>query len=244
MVGQPLAVSNRAFAAGNRTERDTNTQQDWVGGVKGTWYKDWDYDVNAQWGQSESKGTVTDGYFSQLGFARAWNTVGNTAGSYVDPWSPGGLQNPTLAEAIKAADYVGPTASAKETLTTVNAHTVGDIYTLPAGPVTMNIGGSYYKGDVQHQRSRNSAIRRHRRSRRRDVQPERRSESLERVRRVRDPGHPVDQPGRIGARRQLQRPRGPADAVTGKISGTWKPADWGIFRGSVGNGFRAPRWAS
>ena len=180
--------------------------------MKGTWYKDWDYDINAQWGKSESKGTVTDGYFSQLAFANAWNTVGNTAGSYVDPWAPGGVQNQKLADAIKAANYVGPTATAKETLTTFNAHTVGDIYTLPAGPVTMNIGTSYYRGtyDINVPDILQTG----------DIaglggataEPERRSERLERVRRVRDPGHQVDQPGRIGARRPLQRPRGRADA--------------------------------
>lgn len=240
MVGQPLSVSYRAFAAGERTERDTNTQQNWVAGVKGTWLKDWDYDINAQWGQSESKGTVTDGYFSQLQFVKAWNTVGNTAGSYVDPWSVGGVQNNTLAFALKAANYVGPTATAKETLTTANAHTVGDIYTLPAGPVTMNIGGSYYRGkyDVSVPEilgtgdiaGLGGAIANQ--SGDRNVWSGYVEFALPITKEI-----ALDVSGRVDHYSDLAAENTP---VTGKVSGTWKPWAWGLFRGSVGNGFRAP----
>jgi len=240
MDGQPLAVSSRAFAAGERTERDTNTQQNWVGGVKGTWLTDWEYDVNAQWGQSQSKGTVTDGYFSQYNFANIWNTVGNTPGSYVNPWSQGGVQNTTLAFALKGANYVGPTSTATESLTTVNAHTVGDIYTLPAGPVTMNIGGSYYygkydinvpdilgTGDIAGlggaQLSQNGD---------RTVT----SAYVEFAIPVTKQFN-MDVSGRVDHYDDLADQKTP---ITGKVSATWKPWDWGLFRGSVGNGFRAP----
>ncbi len=240
MVGQPLAVSNRAFAAGERTERDTNTQQNWVAGVKGTWLKDWDYDVNAQYGKSDSKGTVTDGYFSQFEFAKAWNTVGNTPGSYVDPWSAGGVQNATLAAAIKAANYVGPTSSAQETLTTFNAHTVGDVYTLPAGPVTMNIGASFYRGTydiavpdilgqgdiaglggAQLSQSGN-----------RNIWSGYVEFAIPATKELN-----FDVSGRVDHYSDLAAENTP---VTGKVSGTWKPVDWGMVRGSIGNGFRAP----
>ncbi len=240
MVGQALAVSNRAFGAGMRTEKDINTQQNWVAGVKGTWLKDWDYDVNLQWGQSESRGTVTEGYFSQLAFANAWNTVGNTPGSYVDPWSVGGVQNAALAAALKGANYVGPTATAKETLSTFNAHTVGDIYTLPAGPVSMNIGVSYMKQDYEiavpdilltgdiaglggatltQNGDRNVT-----------------SGYVEfGIPATKELNFNVS--GRVDHYSDLEDDATP---ITGKVSVTYKPWEWGMFRGSVGNGFRAP----
>ena len=240
MDGQVLAVSNRAFGAGLRTEKDINTQQNWVAGVKGTWLKDWDYDVNLQWGQSESRGTVTEGYFSQLAFANAWNTVGNTPGSYVDPWSVGGVQNAALAAALKGANYVGPTATAKETLSTFNAHTVGDIYTLPAGPVSMNIGVSYMKQDYEiavpdillsgdiaglggatltQNGDRNVT-----------------SAYVEfGIPATKELNFNVS--GRVDHYSDLEDEATP---ITGKVSVTYKPWEWGMFRGSLGNGFRAP----
>ena len=121
----------------------TPTPGEHVAGLKGTWWKDWDYDINAQYSRSESDGTVTGGYFSQLELARVWNTLGNTPGSYVDPWSVGGVQNDTLTQAMVGTNYKGPTATAKETLSTFNAKTSGDIWVLPAGPVTMSVGFTF-----------------------------------------------------------------------------------------------------
>jgi iron complex outermembrane receptor protein len=140
MDGQVLAVTSRAFAAGSRAQFAENIQQQYVLGAKGTWLKDWDYDINGQWSQSKSDGSVIGGFFSQTGFANAWNTVGNTPGSYVDPWAAGGEQNSTLTNALQATNYTGPTASAKETLSLLTAKTGGNIYELPAGPIATSIG--------------------------------------------------------------------------------------------------------
>ena len=240
MDGQPLAVTSRTFAAGGRQEFDTNTQQNYVVGLKGTWLKDWDYDVNAQWSQSESDGTVTGGYFSQLAFADAWNTVGNTPGSYVDPWSVGGIQNPTLTKALQAANYQGPTASAQEKLSSFNAKTSGNIYDLSGGPLAMAAGFTYMKQKYNI------------------VVPDILSQgdiaglggatlTQNGDRNVTSGYLEFNMPftktintvlsGRVDHYSDLASDATP---ITGQLSATWQAWDWGMFRGSFGNGFRAP----
>ncbi len=240
MDGKPLAVTSRAFAAGKRTEQDINSQQNWVTGVKGTWLKDWDYDINVQWGESSSHGTVTAGYFSQLAFVNAWNTVGNTAGSYVDPWAVNGAQNSKLAAALLGSNYVGPTATAKETLSAFNAHTVGDIYTLPAGPVAMNIGGSFMKqkydinvpdillsGDIAGLGGATLTQNGDRKVTSGYVEF-----AIPAVKQLN-----LNVSGRVDHYDDIVKDNSP---VTGKVSFTYKPLAWGMVRGSFGNGFRAP----
>ncbi len=235
-----LAVSSRAFAAGDRAQFAENTQQQYVLGAKGTWLKDWDYDVNALWSQSQSDGSVTGGYFSQVNFARVWNTVGNTPGSFVDPWAAGGTQNPTLTSALQGTNYTGPTATAQEKLSMVTAKTSGNIYELPAGPIATSFGVSYMKqtynidvppillqGDISglggatlpQNGDRNVT-----------------SGWLEfAIPATKDLN--FDLSGRVDHYSDIQEDATP---VTGKLSATWQPWKWGMFRASVGNGFRAP----
>jgi iron complex outermembrane recepter protein len=240
MDGQPLGVSNRAFAAGGRTEFYKNTQQQLVAGVKGTWLKNWDYDVNGLYSESKSDGSVTGGFFSQLNFVKAWNTIGNTAGSYVDPWAVAGVQNPTLAAALASANYNGPTSTAKETLSEIKAKTSGDIYDLPAGPLTMAVGLLYrYEkydltvadvlgtGDIAGfgapivPQSGNRGVT---------------SGFVEfAIPATKELNFSVS--GRFDHYTDLKTDDTP---LTGKISGTWQPWKWGMFRGGYGTGFRAP----
>jgi iron complex outermembrane receptor protein len=238
--GQVLAVTSRAFAAGSRAQYTENVQQQYVVGAKGTWIKDWDYDVNYNWSQSKSDGSVTGGYFSQTQFANVWNTVGNTAGSYVDPWAVGGAQNPTLTNALQGTNYKGPTATAKETLQAFTAKTGGNIYELPAGPVATSIGFSYMKQDYDIQVP--------------DILAQGDISGLGGATLTQNGGRNVTSgwiefaipatkeinlnlSGRVDHYSDIQEDATP---VTGKLSATWQPWKWGMFRGSIGNGFRAP----
>jgi iron complex outermembrane receptor protein len=240
MDGSVLAVSSRAFAAGDRAQYTKNTQQQYVAGIKGTWLKDWDYDVNGQWSQSKSEGSVTGGYFSQVAFANVWNTVGNTPGSYVDPWSVGGAQNDTLSAALLGTNYTGPTASAEEKLSMFTAKTSGTLYELPAGPLASSFGFSYMKQSYNV-----------------DVPPILLQGDISGLGGATLPQNGdrnvtsgwielafpatkdinFDLSGRVDHYSDLQEDATP---VTGKLSVTWQPWKWGMFRGSFGNGFRAP----
>jgi iron complex outermembrane receptor protein len=240
MDGQPLAVTSRAFAAGGRAQFAENTQQQYVAGAKGSWLKDWDYDVNAQWSQSKSDGSVTGGYFSQTQFANVWNTVGNTPGSYVDPWSVGGQQNATLTSALQATNYTGPTATAKETLWAVNAKTTGNLAQMTDGPLAASFGVSYmhqsYNIDVP------------------DILAQGDISGLGGATLAQNGDRNVTSgfvelaipatkdinlllSGRVDSYSDIQEDSTP---ITGKISGTWQPWKWGMFRAGIGDGFRAP----
>src|ERR1700694_3584852 len=124
MNGRVLAVSARTFLTGPRAEEDTNTQTRGVLGIKGG-VRDWDYEVAGTWDKSKSDGKVINGYFSQLGLARILNTVGNTTGTYWNPWAPAGVQNDALTTALQAIKYVGPTATSEQTLKELNAKASG-----------------------------------------------------------------------------------------------------------------------
>ena len=240
MDGQVLAVTSRAFATGARVEYDKNTQQDYVVGVKGTWLKDWDYDVNGSWSKSQSDGSLTGGYFSQTCYANAWNTLGNTAGSYVDPWSVGGAQNSTLTNAFVDCNYRGPTATASEPMWTFGAKTSGNIYEMAAGPVAMAVGYSYVhqsysinvpdilaSGDIS---GLGGAVANQSGSR--SINSGYIEIAIPWTKEFN-----TTLSGRIDHYSDIQEDATP---VTGKISATWQPWKWGMFRGSLGNGFRAP----
>ena len=240
MDGQVLAVSLRAFAAGARQEFDTNTQQQYVAGVKGTWLKDWDYDVNAQYSKSESKGALTGGFFSQVGLARAWNTVGNTPGSYVDPWAVGGVQNPTLTAAIQAANYNGPTSTAGETLNTFQAKTSGTLYEMAAGPLAASFGFAYLKGKYTVSVPDILASG--------DISGLGGAIANQDGDRTVTAGYaefaiPVTRDINLNLSTRLDHYddlKADNTPWTGKVSATWQPWQWGMFRASYGTGFRAP----
>ena len=69
MVGQTLAITQRAFVAGERTTRDKSTQTRLLVGLKGA-YKGWDYDMAASQDQSVVAGTVADGWHKSMAMRR------------------------------------------------------------------------------------------------------------------------------------------------------------------------------
>ena len=94
------------FDFGPRTNEDTTTQTRLVGGVRG---EVWNQSTTSLWAPNQNKltGTVTDGYFSQLGFAQATQAPGSD-------WNPWSLtQSQAFRTAIAPAKYVGPTLSGK-----------------------------------------------------------------------------------------------------------------------------------
>ena len=135
MVGQTLAITQRAFVAGERTTRDKSTQTRLLVGLKGA-YKGWDYDMAASQDQSVVAGTVADGYFSQLELARALN---NTTNNW-NPWSPGGVQPANVATEVAKAKYIGPTANGKFRTQAWDGHLSNVIGNLAGGEMALSVG--------------------------------------------------------------------------------------------------------
>jgi iron complex outermembrane recepter protein len=147
MVGQVLAVTQRAFIAGERTTRDESTQTRFLIGLKGT-YKGWEYDTAVSHDKSVVGGNVIDGYFSQLGLARALNVTTDNW----NPWAPGGVQPANVTAAVAAAKYVGPTISGQFQVNAWDGKISNAVGNLPGGEIAMSIGG-----EVRNQRFELSA---------------------------------------------------------------------------------------
>ncbi|MBC7414843.1 MAG: TonB-dependent receptor [Herminiimonas sp.] len=136
MNGQPLAITLRAFLAGPRQETDTNTQSRFNAGVKGTVFKDWEYNVSFTTNQSKTDGKLTDGYYSQLELARVLNNPANNW----NPFAPGGIQDAALTAKLQGAKYTGATITGKSTSTGGDASITGTLMNLPAGPLQLATG--------------------------------------------------------------------------------------------------------
>ncbi|HET9579426.1 MAG TPA: TonB-dependent receptor [Usitatibacter sp.] len=239
MDGKPLAVTERTFLTGPRTELDTNTQRRGVLGVRGS-LSDWDYEISGFWDKNRSEGTVTNGYFSQLGLARVINTVGNQTGTFWDPWAPGGVQNAALTSALQNILYVGPTATAEMTMKGGEAKMSGTLREMQAGPLAVAAGVSARKesyeiavpdillsGDIAGLGGA--------------TLPQNGDRTTEGV--YAEASIPITRTleanvsGRIDHYNDLKQDKNP---TTGKLSLRWSPMSALVLRGSIGTGFRAP----
>ena len=147
MVGRVLAVTQRAFVAGERTSHDENTQNRFTAGLKGV-HKGWDYDTAITHDQSLVDGKVIDGYFSQLGLARALN---NATDNW-NPWSAGGIQPANVAAEVAKAKYIGPTVGARFTTNAWDGRVSNAVGNLAGGEIAVSVGG-----EVRNQRFEISA---------------------------------------------------------------------------------------
>lgn len=133
LIGQPLAVTARVFDFGPRTQLDEGEQYRMTGGIKGS-FGAHDWEVALTQNQSKLSGSVPDGYFSQVAFAR----VVNAPNSDYNPWSL--TQSANFNNAIAAAKYTGATLDATSKSRTFDARIAGDLLAMPAGPLQYAAG--------------------------------------------------------------------------------------------------------
>ncbi|MCL4696760.1 MAG: TonB-dependent receptor [Burkholderiaceae bacterium] len=135
LVGQPLAVTARVFDFGDHTQEDTATQTRLSLGLRGA-FAGQDWEVAAVRNQNKLSGTVPDGYFSQVAFAR----VVNAPTSDYNPWSLTQSAAFNAALAAAGAKYTGATLDARSESTSFDGRISGDIVPLPAGPLQYAAG--------------------------------------------------------------------------------------------------------
>lgn len=132
LVGQPLAVTARVFDFGPRTQLDVSTQSRIVLGARGS-LGEHGWEAALSDGRYELKGTVPDGYFSQVAYARAVQQSGD--------WNPWSLaQSDAFRAAIAPAKYTGATLDGTSRLTTLDGKLSGDLLALPAGSLSYAAG--------------------------------------------------------------------------------------------------------
>lgn len=132
--GQPVTVSYRAFDGGGREARDTAIQSHFVVGFTGN-VKGFDYDVAYTHNSSDVTERAISGYQNQTALVRLLSN--NNA---FNPFTQ--TQNPALAQQIYATNYVGPVMNAVLRNDALNARISGEVYQLPAGAVSVAVGGS------------------------------------------------------------------------------------------------------
>jgi iron complex outermembrane receptor protein len=136
IIGQPLAVTARVFDFGPRTQRDVSEQTRLTGGIKGSLGGAHDWELAVTQNENKLAGSVPDGYFSQVAFAR----VVNSPTSDYNPWSL--TQSAAFNSALQAAGakYTGDSLNATSKSRTFDARLAGDLMTLPAGALQYAAG--------------------------------------------------------------------------------------------------------
>jgi iron complex outermembrane receptor protein len=239
MVGQPIAVTLRTFLAGPRTSYDESTQTRFNFGFKGE-FMGWDYDTALSRDQNIDKGSVIDGYFSQVGLSRALN---NTTNDW-NPWAAGGAQPADVTAAIASATYKGPTAEGTYTTTSWDGRISNNaIASLPAGDVGLSLGAAERheqfeitvpailgSGDIAGLGGATS--------------PAAASRQISSVFAETNVPLTTNISANASARYDSYNDlKSDANPVTGKLSARWQPVHSLVFRGSYGTGFRAPSMA-
>lgn len=131
-VGRPLAVTARVFDFGPRTSRDENEQSRLVFGARGE-IANQSYELAYSDSKYKLSGSVPDGYFSQVGYAKAVQ-----GSNQYNPWSL--VLTDAFKAAIAPAKYTGATLDGTATSKTFDAKISGDVFKLPGGMAAYALG--------------------------------------------------------------------------------------------------------
>lgn len=229
LVGQPLAITARVFDFGPRTQRDETEQSRLVLGARGELLGQ---SLEAAYSHNRYtvSGTVPDGYFSQVAYARAAQNSND--------WNPWSLQqSDAFKAAIAPAKYTGSTLDGSATSKVLDAKLSGELARLPAGDLAYAAGlqwrderyetrpsAAMFSGDIAGLGGAVAPVDRSRRIASlfgELVVPM--SRTLE---------------GNLAARHDRYNDVG--SASTYKASLRWQPSRTLVLRGGAGTGFRAP----
>ena len=146
----PIGLYWRTTQMGSRTDTfDTKTDRfllDWQGTHKG-----WDYTVAALGANADSKHYFDGGYLRASGMDAGLSGTPAQPGDPVPPWlNPFGAQTPEGLAYMRNQLILGQAQRAEGRLWGVKADASGEIYKLPAGPLTMALGLEYYRDKVEY----------------------------------------------------------------------------------------------
>jgi iron complex outermembrane receptor protein len=229
LVGQPLAITARVFDFGPRTQEDVTVQKRLVFGARGEVFGQ-SYEVAYSDNKYELTGTVPDGYFSQVGFAKAVQ-----ASNDWNPWSLN--QSDAFKAAIAPAKYTGSTLDGTASSKVLDAKLAGDVMPLPAGTMAYAVGlqlrdesyvtrpsAAQFSGDIAGLGGATPPV--------------------DRSRKITSFFGELVIPilkqleGNVAARHDRYNDVGSSD--TYKASLRWQPTKQMVIRGGAGTGFRAP----
>ncbi|MDE2003482.1 MAG: TonB-dependent receptor [Betaproteobacteria bacterium] len=133
--GQPLNVRYRTYENGLRDTTDTNSHGEFVASLKGT-VKDWDVDASAFYSEGKTVEHVNGGFQDYRLLLPLLNS-GNV--------NLFGFNTPDIVQQLRATNFIGDALSGESKSYGGNAKTSGEIFKLPAGPVSLAFGADTRK---------------------------------------------------------------------------------------------------
>ena len=129
--GQPLNLIYRDFANGPRLTEDTSDAARFVAGYKAT-VGTWDYDASFLYSEVKVKEDLKSGYalYSQIMPLLDSGTI--------NPFGP--TTDPSAIAAAQQATFTGQDFTTKTSITSASAKASGQLYSLPAGPLSAAAG--------------------------------------------------------------------------------------------------------
>jgi iron complex outermembrane receptor protein len=132
----PIAYRWRCVDCGLRTINTVTDNYRFLAGLEGTIFTNWDYKLGVTTSKSKAESTLQHGYMYQAPFTTA------LASGQVNPWLlPGQSQTAAGSALLDAARADGAKLFAGETtMSTFDGTISGDVWKLPAGPVSVALG--------------------------------------------------------------------------------------------------------
>ena len=226
--GQPLNVRYRTYENGNRDTTDTNEHGQLIASVHGS-VKDWDVDASVYYAEGKTTEHVNGGFQDYRLLMPLLNS--GTVNLF-------GFNTPAVVQELRATNFIGDAIDGKSKKYGANAKASGEIFKLPAGPVSLAFGGDTYKDKLTEVYGDRLPWWIHHRLRRF-------------TRGCRGLAHAVgdvcrdQRPDREDAGRLMPRSATTTTAISvrttnPKVSLRWQPTKALLFRSSWGTGFLAP----
>jgi iron complex outermembrane receptor protein len=140
-TGDQLAFY-RLYDLGKRTSSDKADFMDFVAGIKGTVFSNWDYDAFYTHSQSKAQSNIS-GYPGALAISALRKS------GLLNPFVLAGQQTAAAQAAIAAVNYNGYWNGGKSTLDTLNLRGSTELMKLPAGPMALAAGVNYNREKFQ-----------------------------------------------------------------------------------------------
>ena len=131
LAGSPIDIRYRSFENGSRAIRDDNKAARAVFGAQGNFYN-WDYDVGFLYTESRVSENVVGGYPLYSKLLPLLNS------GVVNPFGP---STPAVQQALQATNYAGEAFNSKTSITSFNGKISRELFNLPAGAVSLAVGG-------------------------------------------------------------------------------------------------------
>jgi len=137
-VGQPLNIRYRSVLTGNRDVRDTNDAWQIVAGVEGSW-RNWDVNIAGFYNDTKTEEELLGG-FPRLSLLVPLLNSGNV-----------NFFGPTPADVtaqVNATNFNGTAFVGKTKMYGIDGKMSGDVWTLPAGPLSVAFGAELRKEEI------------------------------------------------------------------------------------------------